>query len=246
MLFILRFIIVIFYSILICVFGSIWCLLSPRNPRHVSTFSHLFGRLSTLFGIKVELRKPIDADNYSNVIYISNHQNNFDMITVANMIPPHTVTIGKKSLIWIPLFGQLYWLTGNILIDRNNCKKVHQRIQEIVRSFNNKKLISFWMFPEGTRSHSTEILPFKTGAFHIAMTVKAPIIPVVVSNTHNKIKLNRWKNGLVIIEMLHPIDTSNTELNSANKLANYCHSLMSAKLEKLNVEVIEREKNDLI
>ena len=64
MLLILRTLIVVIYSILVCILGSIWCLFSPRNPRHVATFGHMFGRLSTVFGVKVELRKPADAESY--------------------------------------------------------------------------------------------------------------------------------------------------------------------------------------
>ena len=62
MLYIFRLIITVIYSILVCVFGSIYCLFSPRNPKHVATFGHMFGRLAPLFGLKVECRKPADAE----------------------------------------------------------------------------------------------------------------------------------------------------------------------------------------
>lgn len=151
MLYIFRLIITVIYSILVCVFGSIYCLFSPRNPKHVATFGHMFGRLAPLFGLKVECRKPTDAESYGNAIYIANHQNNYDMVTASNIVQPPTVTVGKKSLLWIPFFGQLYWLTGNLLIDRNNRTKAHGTIAEVVNHFK-KRRISIWMFPEGTRS----------------------------------------------------------------------------------------------
>ncbi len=53
MLYIFRLIITVIYSILVCVFGSIYCLFSPRNPKHVATFGHMFGRLAPLFGLKL-------------------------------------------------------------------------------------------------------------------------------------------------------------------------------------------------
>lgn len=245
MLLLLRTIIVIIYSVLVCVFGSIYCLFSPRNPRHVSTFGHMFGRLAPVFGLKVELRKPADAENYGNAIYIANHQNNYDMITAANIVQPTTVTVGKKSLLWIPFFGQLYWLTGNLLIDRENRAKAHGTIGQLVEQFEKKK-ISFWMFPEGTRSRGRGLLPFKTGAFHAAMAAGVPIIPIVVSNTHNKIKLNRWKNGLVIVEMLPPVDVKQFEQQSVRKLATHCRELMAAKIEQLDAEVAEREASNRV
>ncbi|VTM87556.1 1-acyl-sn-glycerol-3-phosphate acyltransferase [Raoultella ornithinolytica] len=62
--------------------------------KHVATFGHLFGRLSPLFGLKVETRKPADAESYGNAIYIANHQNNYDMVTASNIVQPPTVTVG--------------------------------------------------------------------------------------------------------------------------------------------------------
>lgn len=242
MLLILRVFLVIIYSILVCVFGCIWCLFSPRNPRHVATFGHLFGKLAPLFGVKVELRKPAGAEHYGNAIYIANHQNNYDMITAANIVQPSTVTVGKKSLLWIPFFGLLYWLTGNLLIDRDNRAKAHSTIAQVVEEFKRKR-ISFWMFPEGTRSRGRGLLPFKTGAFHAAVAAGVPIIPIVVSSTHNKIKLNRWKNGLVIIEMLPPVDVTAFADTSVRKLATHCRELMQVKLAELDAEVAEREAN---
>ena len=242
MLLILRAIIVVIYSILICIFGCIWCLFSPRDPRHVATFGRLFGKLSTVFGLKVDLRKPEGAENYGNAIYIANHQNNYDMVTAAKMVQPYTVTVGKKSLLWVPFFGLLYWLTGNLLIDRDDRAKARGTIGELVDQFNRKR-ISIWMFPEGTRSRGRGLLPFKTGAFHAAVAAGVPIIPIVVSNTHGKIDLNRWNNGLVIVEMLPPVDVKAFESSSVRKLATHCRELMAAKLEELNAEVAEREKN---
>lgn len=240
MLFILRVIIVVIYCILVCIFGCIYCLFSPRNPKHVATFGHMFGRLAPVFGLKVETRLPAGAENFGNAIYIANHQNNYDMVTAAKIVLPPTVTVGKKSLVWIPFFGQLYWLTGNLLIDRNNRAKAHGTIAEVVNTFQKRK-ISFWMFPEGTRSRGRGLLPFKTGAFHAAIASGVPIIPVCVSNTSNKIKLNRWNNGQVIVEMLDPIDTSAWGKDQVRDLAKHCREVMKAKIDELDQEVAQRE-----
>ena len=245
MLLIFRFIIVVIYSILVCVFGCIYCLFSPRNPRHVATFGHLFGRLAPVFGLKVEKRKPADAETWGSAIYIGNHQNNYDMVTAANIVQPPTVTVGKKSLLWVPFFGLLYWLTGNLLIDRNNRAKAHGTIAAVVGQIKKRK-ISVWMFPEGTRSRGRGLLPFKTGAFHAAIAAGVPIIPVCVSNTSGKVNLNRLKNGLVIVEMLPPIDVSSWEKDKVRDLAAHCHELMAAKIAELDKEVAEREASGKI
>lgn len=240
MLFIFRFTVVVIYSVLVCVFGGLYCLFSPRNPKHVATFGHMFGRLAPLLGLKVEIRKPADAQSYGNAIYIANHQNNYDMVTAASIVQAPTVTVGKKSLLCIPFFGQLYWLTGNLLIDRNNRAKAYDTLAKVVDSFSKRK-ISFWMFPEGTRSRGRGLLPFKAGAFHAAIAAGVPVIPVCVSNTANKINLNRLNNGLVIVEMLPPVDTSKFSKEQARELAVHCRALMISKLEALNQEVAQRE-----
>ena len=113
-------------------------------------------------------------------------------------------------------------------------------IAEVVNAFKKRK-ISFWMFPEGTRSRGRGLLPFKTGAFHAAIAAGVPIIPVCVSNTSNKIKLNRWNNGLVIVEMLPPVDTTQFGKDNVRALATHCRELMAAKIADLDNEVAERE-----
>ncbi|KHT13566.1 1-acylglycerol-3-phosphate O-acyltransferase [Pectobacterium carotovorum] len=240
MLSILRFFIVVIFSILICIFGLFYCLFSPRNPRHVATFGHLFGRLSVVFGLKVEMRIPEEAVHYGNCIYIANHQNNYDMVTVSSAVQPRTVTVGKKSLLWIPFFGPLYWLTGNLLIDRENRTKAHGTIAQVVKHIKERNT-SIWMFPEGTRSRGRGLLPFKTGAFHAAISAEVPIVPICVSTTSNKVKLNRWNNGLVIVEMLPPIDTRAYTKEQVRELATHCHDVMAAKIAELDAEVAARE-----
>ncbi|MBD2806003.1 1-acylglycerol-3-phosphate O-acyltransferase [Xenorhabdus sp. ZM] len=241
MLAIIRGIIVILFIILTCIFGCIYCLFSPRNPRHVMTFGHAFGKLHKVFGIKLVERIPAEAREYDSSIYIGNHQNNYDMITMSNAVQPRTVTVGKKSLVLIPLFGQLYWLTGNILIDRANRTKAHGTIAQVVDQIK-KNRISVWMFPEGTRSRGRGLLPFKTGAFHAAIAAGVPIVPVCVSSMHDKIKLNRWDNGTVIVEMLPPIDTSKYGKDQVRELAEHCRQIMQAKIEELDKEVAKLNK----
>ncbi|SFN44884.1 1-acylglycerol-3-phosphate O-acyltransferase [Xenorhabdus japonica] len=236
MLAIIRGIIVILFTILIFIFGCIYCLFSPRNPRHVMTFGHAFGKLHKILGIKLVERIPAEAQGYGPSIYIANHQNNYDMVTMSNAVQPRTVTVGKKSLVFIPFFGQLYWLTGNILIDRENRTKAHGTISQVVNQIT-KKQVSIWMFPEGTRSRGRGLLPFKTGAFHAAIAAGVSIVPVCVSSTHHKIKLNRWNNGTVIVEMLPPIDTKKYTKEQVRELAEHCRQMMQNKIEELDKEV---------
>lgn len=241
MLAIVRIIIVILFTILVCVLGCFYCLFSPKNPHHVMRFGRLFGKLSYVLGITIINRVPAEAKDYGPSIYIGNHQNNYDMVTMSNAVQPNTVTVGKKSLVFIPFFGQLYWLAGNILIDRANRTKAHNTISQVVKQIKKRK-ISVWMFPEGTRSRGRGLLPFKTGAFYAAIAAGVPIVPVCLSETEGRIKLNRWNNGVVIIEMLPPIDTKKYNRENVCELAEYCHDLFKAKIAELNKEVAEIEQ----
>jgi len=241
MIFLLRVIIVIPFCILVCVIGSLYCLVvKPRNPRHAYTFGRLFGFLAPVFGLNVETRIFPGISDVGNCIYIANHQNNYDMVTTASAVQLGTVTVGKKSLLWIPFFGPLYWLTGNVLIDRNNRTKSHGTIAQIVNQIKERN-ISIWMFPEGTRSRGRGLLPFKTGAFHAAIAAGVPIVPICVSTTSNKIKLNRWYNGDVIVETLAPIESKNYGKDQVREFAEHCYQVMKEKIDQLNEEVQLRE-----
>lgn len=134
----------------------------------------------------------------------------------------------------------MYWLTGNLLIDRDNRAKAHGTIAQVVAQIK-KKNLSIWMFPEGTRSRGRGLMPFKTGAFHAAIAAGVPIVPICVSNTSNKVKLNRWSNGLVIVEMLPPIDTTGYTKDRLRELSEHCRQIMADKIAELDAEVAQRE-----
>ena len=239
MLKLLRIFIVTICCILICVLGTVYSFIRFKNPSNVGIMARWFGRLHPLFGLKVEYRFPNSINKLSSAIYIGNHQNNYDMVTISYMVRPRTVSVGKKSLIWIPFFGILYWITGNIFLDRENRTKAHSTMAQLAHRINEDNL-SIWMFPEGTRSRGRGLLPFKTGAFHAAISAGVPIIPVVCSTTHNKINLNRWNNGIVICEMLDPIDVSCYSKDNVRDLATYCHDLMEKRIAELDMEIAKR------
>ena len=222
--------------------GCGYCLLSPRNPKHVFTFGRLFSKLSWLFGVKLVLRLPENAYAQGQHIYIANHQNNWDMVTVSSAVTPKVVTVGKKSLAWFPLFGQLYWLSGNILIDRANKAKARGTIEQVVKNIQDSD-VSVWMFPEGTRSRGRGLLPFKMGAFHAALGAQVPIIPIVCSSTGH-LNINRWHNGTVIVEMLPAIPTQGLGRDDVRQLAQTSHAVMAEKLASLDQEVAALNRQD--
>lgn len=227
---------VAFVAILISILGTIYALIRLRHPSSVGVVARWFGSLHKLVGLKLITRKKPEI-NYP-VIYIGNHQNNYDMVTISSMVAENTVSIGKKSLIWIPFFGLVYWATGNIFIHREKRSSAIETMNKVGQIIKERQ-VSIWMFPEGTRSRGRGLLPFKTGAFHLAISAGVPIVPIVCSELHNKVDLNRKNNGTVICEMLDPIDTSNYSRENVKELIEKCHNIMQAKFEQLNQEAAE-------
>ena len=221
--------------LVICIVSIFMCMLAPTNRNKAHYTAKFVGALAKLFGIDVEIRMPKEIEELGPVVYVANHQNSYDIFTVSASLPKRTVSVGKKSLRLIPFFGQMYWFTGNILLDRNNRSKAHGTITATADKIKQRK-ISVWLFPEGTRSYGKGLLPFKTGAFHTAKQADVPVVPVCVSNTHDMVDLNRWDNGKMIIEFLAPINVNDGSRESIRHIANNTHDIMLAKITDISIE----------
>ncbi|MGB1263401.1 MAG: 1-acylglycerol-3-phosphate O-acyltransferase [Cognaticolwellia sp.] len=235
MLAVIRIILMTLVLVIISICSCLFCLLRPFHRDNVYHTSKYMGKVAKILGLEIEVRIPDTVKNIGPVVYICNHQNSYDIFTVSAAVQPGTVSVGKKSLKWIPFFGQMYWLTGNILIDRKNKNKAMNTIDMTAAKIKENKL-SVWLFPEGTRSYGRGLLPFKTGAFRTAAKAQVPIVPICASNTHQAIDLNRWDNGKMIIEFLAPISLSDQDKDKIRLVANQTRSDMLAKLEQLNAE----------
>lgn len=231
---VVRLILLVLFFLLSTVAGLLVCLLRPFHPNNVALFSKWYGKVSWILGIEVEIRRDAAIQSGEPYVYIANHQNNLDLFTLSGSVLPRTVTIGKKSLKYIPFFGQLYWLSGNFLIDRDDKTKALNTMLAAAERIANKK-ISVWMFPEGTRSYGRGLLPFKMGAFHIALEANVPLVPVCMSTTHQQFKLNRWNNGKVIIQMQAPVLL--TKEHNIRQFAKDLRLQMAAQISKLDEEL---------
>src|SRR5690554_776052 len=120
MLAVIRLIILGVFVIVAGVFGSLFCLLRPFHRDNTRLFAHIFGSMHKVLGVELEIRVPQAVKDGGPFVYVANHQNSWDIFTMSRSLLTGTVTVGKKSLKWVPFFGQLYWLSGNILIDRKN------------------------------------------------------------------------------------------------------------------------------
>lgn len=233
MLFLTRVILLTLLLLAVTLYGLLVFPFYYQSKNRVYLVTKWFHQASRVFGLKVNVIKDQVAESVGQAVYIANHQNNFDLFTLVHAVPKRTVTIGKKSIVWIPVFGLLYWISGNFLLNRSNRKEAIATIDQVVNKMRQTGL-SIWMFPEGSRSRGRGFLPFKAGAFHAAIQAGVPIVPVVCSNTHKQVNWQRWDNGKVLVEMLTPISTKGLSESDVPALMSKCADLMSQKHQELN------------
>ncbi|MFA3791852.1 1-acylglycerol-3-phosphate O-acyltransferase [Aliiglaciecola sp. SL4] len=212
------------------------CLVRPFHRNNVYVIGKVYGAIATMIGLKVQVNVPESVNNGGPFVFVANHQNSYDLITVCLSAQKGVVCVGKKSLVFIPVFGWLFWLSGNILIDRKNSGKAKDTLQQTIDKINQRKL-SVFFFPEGTRSRGRGLLSFKTGAFRIAQAVNEPIVMVSTSNLHQKIELNRWNNGTLLIDLSEPVKVD--KQLDAKAWAKEIHDTMKIKIAKLDNQVTQ-------
>lgn len=202
----------------------IYFIFRPMHRNSVHVAGKTYSTMAKIVGVTLVYRSSDKVNPADSYVFVGNHQNTYDLVTISHGAMPGVVTVGKKSLKWIPIFGLIYWLSGNIMIDRKNSGKARDTLSLTGDKMRERNL-SIWMFPEGTRSRGKGLLPFKTGAFRLALAEKKAIVPVVCSDLNNgKIKFNRWNNGVVIVESLDPVALDPTK--SPKQLAKDFHAIM--------------------
>lgn len=235
MLKLLRIFLLTLAMVLVFILGTVICVLRPRHPNNVYLLGRLFNKACILVGLKVIFRGYEHVKDLQSAVYIANHQSNWDIIALTGAVMPRTVAIGKSSLFWIPLFGQLFWLSGNLLINRENKAKAASTIGKVVDKIRQRNM-SIWMFPEGTRSKGQGLLPFKTGAFHIALQAQVPLVPIACSSYFGQVDLNRWDNGELIVEIMPPISVEGYEPKQIRDLLKHSRSMLSNRIAELDLE----------
>ena len=126
--------------------------------------------------VTIEGREDIPLD--SPAIYATNHTSIFDAFTTIWLTPPGTVGVAKKEVFFYPFYGQAWWLAGHVFLDRGQTENAKRNIKKASEFVRNNGL-SICILPEGTRSVSGRLLPFKKGIAHVAMATGLPIVPMV-------------------------------------------------------------------
>lgn len=152
-------------------------------------------------------------------IFLGNHQSNFDILFHGVVFPRHTVVIGKRELLKVPLFGLFFAATGNILIDRRDRSQAVAGLSDAVSTLQQRNT-NIWIFPEGTRSKGTGLGTFKKGGFHMAAAARAPIVPIVCAPIEAVLDVpgKVVHGGTLRIKVLPPIPTTGVTENDLEPL----------------------------
>lgn len=230
------------YVVLASVISFLICLVRPFNTNNSFWCGNVYGRpVLRLFGLRV-LRELTELQRTPHpYVIVANHQSNHDLFLHGTVVPHQTVSVGKTSLRWLPVFGQMYWLAGSVLIDRGNAASAKQSMLQITEVMQQHKT-SIWMFAEGTRNHGKGLKPFKKGAFQMAISAGVPIVPVCASNYKRSMRLNRWRAGHIIVRSLPPISTEGMTLDDMPALIDRCHGQMQQCIAELDVRVAQLDR----
>jgi 1-acyl-sn-glycerol-3-phosphate acyltransferase len=210
------------------------CVARPFNADNSRLCGKVFATPALrIMGLKIVVETEDFFSLHNPFVVVANHQSNWDLFVLGGTVPPRTVSIGKQSLKWLPLFGQIFWLAGNILIDRGNAAKAKAAMLHTTAVMQSQDT-SIWVFAEGTRNLGRGLLPFKKGAFQMAINAGVPIVPVCCSSYKKAMRMNRWRSGTVIVKTLAPIPTAGMTLEDMPALIDDCRAKMQSCIAELD------------
>jgi 1-acyl-sn-glycerol-3-phosphate acyltransferase len=193
---------------------SILALISIIVDRTFITYHYLSkifsGGILFISGVKVKIFGFDNIDKNATYVFVSNHASQFDITVLQWGVPNRLAMIFKKELSRIPFFGWQLKFGPYIMVDRKSPESGMKSIEEAKELMKNKG-ISVLVFPEGTRSKTGELLPFKRGAFHLAAKVGYPIVPVTIIDSDKIMPKGSFKlkRGTIKLIFDNPINTDN-------------------------------------
>ena len=216
---------VMFFGLLIALVVNLF---DPTGDRF-HRMAAWWGRFCTkLMGITVEITGQERYNPTGNYLIVSNHAGMADIPLILGSIPLNMRFVAKEELGKIPIFGWVLKQAGYVLIKRGQNKEALKSLFKAVEVLKNGK--SVHIFPEGTRSETGAIQPFKRGAFLIAEKADAPILPVAIigSNRITPKKSLRIRKSTVQLIIDRPIETSGKK---AQELQDVVYATISRNME---------------
>nr|CAI5828021.1 unnamed protein product [Callosobruchus analis] len=209
-------------------------LLRPRDSRNALIPAAGLRACCKFMGLTYEVLGTENIAKDTGCVILINHQSMLDLIVLACLWPvmPNCTVIAKKEVFYLQPFGLASWLWGTIFIDRMNVKGARSAVNKTGDTIRTRKA-RVLMFPEGTRNNKKELLPFKKGAFHLALASRCPIQPVVVSR-YTFLGKRRFDNGHIKIRILPTISTEGYTHDNMDKLIEEAYKVMSENVDAIS------------
>ncbi len=155
-------------------------------------------------GWHFEVRGTPPTDPRHPYVVVSNHESFADILLLSHL-PWEMKWLSKVELMRIPVLGWTMWAVRDIGVNRGHRGSARQAMAACAKRLSAR--VSLVIFPEGTRSPTEELLPFKDGAFRLAIDAGVPILPLVITGTRNAIAKHDWRvqPAHAVVEILAPI-----------------------------------------
>lgn len=131
-------------------------------------------------GVRLEVHGQENLWAARPAVFTFNHQSQLDVLILSALLRSDFTAVAKKELEHDPMFAPMGWLADVAYVDRANSAAAKQALAPAVESLRGGR--SLVIAPEGTRSATPRLLPFKKGAFHLAMQAGVPMVPIVIRN----------------------------------------------------------------
>lgn len=218
-------------SLYVLIVGPIGMLLALllRWKSLLYVLGHIGARLGLfLSGIHftVQDRARIPSDRA--VVFCSNHQSNIDPPVLFEALHSRVHVLYKHELNALPILGRAFRLGGFIPVDRRNREVAMRSIDAGAQSIRAGN--SFLIFPEGTRSRTDDLLPFKKGGFIMAIKAQAPIVPVAIRGGRAAMRRGSWLISPVQVSVRigPPIETTGLTLDDRDGLIGQVRATIEA------------------
>jgi len=166
-------------------------------------------------------------------VYCSNHQSNVDPPILFEALHPRMHILYKHEIDQIPILARAFRLGGFIPVDRRNREASLRSIENGAGSIRSGN--SFLIFPEGTRSRSDELLPFKKGGIHMAILAQAPIVPVAIRGGRSAMQRGSWLIRPVVVDIAvgEPVETTGMSASDRDALISVVRGRIEGLLRTL-------------